>query len=264
MGHVLSEQGAEADTGKVRAISEMPVPNDKQGVMRFCGMVNYLNHFCPNLSDVIKPLFDLTKQDRDFVWTDVHEEAFKKAKQLISSSPCLAYFDVNKPITIQADASQYGLGAALLQPNESGHLQPVAYTSCKLRPNEELWAQIEKECLAIVAACDKWDQWIYGREVAVQSDHQPLETIFKKPLHAAPRRLQKMMMRLQRYRVRVTYKKGTSLLLADTLSRSSLPTSNDSKQTNFEVFRFEIDHHIPNPRITSQTLDDIKECTDQR
>lgn len=102
------------------------------------------------------------------------------------SSSCLAYFDVNKPITLQVDASQNGLGAALLQPNDFGHLQPVAYTSCKLRPNEELWAQIENEWLSIVAVCDKWDQWIYGREIHVQSDHQPLETSFKKPVHAAP------------------------------------------------------------------------------
>ena len=90
-------------------------------------------------------------------------------------------------------------------------------------PNEEPWAQIEKECLAIVAACDKWDLWIYGQQVNVHTDHQPLKTIFKKPLHAAPRGLQKMMMRLQRYNINVTYKKGTSLLLADTLSRAPLP-----------------------------------------
>ena len=124
-----------------------------------------------------------------------------------------------------------------------------------------MWAQIEKECLAIVSACDKWDLWIYGRQVNVPTDHQPLETIFKKPLHAAPRRLQKMMMRLQRYNIKVSYKKGTTLLLADTLSRAPLPTTNDSKQTNFEVFRTDIDNHPENPRISSQTLADIKAST---
>lgn len=47
--------------------------------------------------------------------------------------------------------------------NDSGDLQPVAYTSCKMCSNEELWAQIEKECLAIVSVCDKWNLWIYGK-----------------------------------------------------------------------------------------------------
>ena len=69
------------------------------------------------------------------------------------------------------------------------------------------------------------------------------------------------MMRLQRYNIKVAYKKGTSLLLADTLSRAPLPTTNDSKQTKFEVFRADMDNHVEDPRITSQTLDDIKVST---
>ena len=261
MGHVISDQGVEPDPSKVKAINDMPAPVDKQGVMRFCGMVNYLNTFCPHLSQTIRPLFELTKKDHEFIWSETHQSAFLAAKQLIARAPCLAYFDHTRPVTLQVDASQGGLGAALLQPNDSGDLQPVAYTSCKMRPNEEMWAQIEKECLAIVSACDKWDLRIYGRQVNVHTDHQPLETIFKKPLHAAPRRLQKMMMRLQRYNIKVSYKKGTSLLLADTLSRAPLPTTNDSKQTNFEVFRTDIDNHPDNPRISSQTLADIKAST---
>ncbi|XP_022808732.1 uncharacterized protein LOC111345717 [Stylophora pistillata] len=226
MGHVISNLGVTPDPNKVKAISAMPAPTDKQGVMRFCGMTYTRN--------------DLPKQ----------------------SISCLAYFAKNKPVTLQVDASQGGLGGALLQPNDSGDLQPVAYTSCTLRPNEELWAQIEKECLAIVSACDKWDLWSYGREVNVHRDHQPLETIFKKPLHSAPRRLQKMLMRLQRYKIRVTYKKGTSLMLADTLSRAPLPTINDSKQTNFEIFSLDIDSDIKNPRVTSETLKEIIAATE--
>lgn len=120
-----------------------------------------------------------------------------------------------------------------------------------MRPNEQNWAQIEKECLAIVAACDKWDLWLYGMEVTVHTDHQPLETIFKKPLSTASRRLQKMMMRLQRYKLVIHYKKGKLLHLADTLSRAAFPTMNDAKQTNFEVFRFilESDNQV-NPQLT--------------
>ena len=131
MGHVISDLGVKPDPRKVKAISDMPPPTDKQGVMRFCGMVNYLKTFCPNLSQVIKPLFDLTKQDREFIWADVHQKAFAKAKHLIASAPCLAYFDNKRPVTLQVDTSQGGLGGALLQPNDSGDLQPVAYTSCK-------------------------------------------------------------------------------------------------------------------------------------
>ena len=86
MGHVISDLGVKPDPSKVKAISDMPPPTDKQGVMRFSGMANYLNTFCPNLLQVIKPLFDLTKQDREFIWSDVHQEEFAKVKHLIASA----------------------------------------------------------------------------------------------------------------------------------------------------------------------------------
>lgn len=90
----------------------------------------------------------------------------------------LKYYDVNEEVTIQCDASEVGLGATLMQQG-----QPVAYASKALSQTEQRYAQIEKECLAIVFACEHFDQYIYGRDlVTVQSDNKPLETIFKKSL----------------------------------------------------------------------------------
>lgn len=261
MGSIVSEKGMLPDPAKVKAITEMPSPKDKQGVLRFCGMLNYLNNFCPQLSQTLQSLFDLAKTDTPFEWLDHHQKAFEAAQRLITQAPCLSYFDCKKSITLQVDASQGGLGTALMQPDAHSKLQPVAFTSCQMRPNEEKWAQIEKECLAIVAACDKWDLWLYGQSVMVQTDHQALETIFKKPLRNAPRRLQRMMMRLQRYRLNVCYKRGSTMLLADTLSRATLPTTNDCKQTNFELFRIILDDDPIPPGVTSRTFSKVKQET---
>ena len=58
----------------------------------------------------------------------------------------------------------------------------------------------EKELLAIVYACEKFDQHIFGRsDVIVESDHKSKETIFKKPIHSSPKRVQRMRLRLQNY-----------------------------------------------------------------
>ena len=122
-------------------------------------------------------------------------------------------------MTIQCDASQSGLGAALMQNG-----QPVAYSSRALTPAETRYAQIEKELLAIVWACDRFEAYIYGRQmVHVETDHQPLELIVKKPLNSAPTRLQRMLLRLQRYSLDIKYKKGKHMYLADTLSRAYPP-----------------------------------------
>ena len=135
---------------------------------------------------------------------------------MIATAPVLAYHDVTKPVVIQCDDSQSGLGAALLQEE-----RPVTYNSRVMTQTEQNYAQIEKELLAIVFACEKFVQHIFGKsDVAIESDHKPLETIFKKPIHSFPKRIQRMRLRLQNYDIQVEYIKGTTMFLADTLSRA--------------------------------------------
>ena len=127
MGHAITEDGVKADPDKVSAILNMATPTDKKGVQRFIGMVTYLGAFCPKLASAIRPLHELVKPDMEFIWASTHQSAVEKAKQLIASAPCLAFFNANNPVTLQVDASETGFGAALLQPDDSGKLQPVAY-----------------------------------------------------------------------------------------------------------------------------------------
>ena len=157
MGHHVSEEGVAPDPAKVEAILQFLQPTSKSALQRFLGMANYLNAFCPNLSSVIHPPLQLTRKNTDFQWSSVHTSAFETACRLIAGTLCLAFFEQQKPVTLQVDASDYGLGGALLQEYSSGKLQPVANMSCQLKPNEVQWAQIEKEALAICAAYHKWD-----------------------------------------------------------------------------------------------------------
>ena len=70
------------------------------------------------------------------------------------------------------------------------------------------YAQIEKEMLAMSYSCDKFHHYIYGKQVEVATDYRPLEAIMKKPIAKAPPRLQRMMLKLQRYTFNVSYVPG--------------------------------------------------------
>lgn len=103
-----------------------------------------------------------------------------------------------------------------------------------------------KETLAIVHAFHKFDQLLFGKaDVVVHSDHKPLEVIFKRPVADAPRRLQSMMLTLQRYTFTVEYRKGPTLLIADTLSQAPLPITSHKQVHDELVYRVELEAEHP-------------------
>ena len=218
MGHIVTDHGLKPDPTKIDAIVNMQPPTDKNGVERLRGMVNYLAKFLPKLSKVFQPINQLTHNNAAWLWTSVHDKAFDEVKQLLTSAPVLAYFDNSKKLVIQCDASSQGLGAALLQDHK-----PLAYASRALTETETRYATIEKEMLAIIFALEKWHQYTYGRHVIVYSDLKPLESITRKPLEKAPKRLQGMLLRALGYDIEVRYLDGKKMLLADALSRAYLP-----------------------------------------
>ena len=230
MGHVVSNKGLKPDPSKVEAILKMEPPTDKAGVERLRGTVNYLSRFVPKLTDVMRPISDLTRPDIEWSWTSSHDKAFEEVKHLLTVAPVLAYFDPSKELSIQCNASAQGLGAALLQEG-----RPLAYASRALSDTETRYATIEKEMLAIVFALEKWHQYTFGRPLTVYSDHKPLEAIMKKPLDRAPKRLQGMLVRALTYDIKVQYLKGKDMFLADTLSRASLPYTSVNDQEEFEI-----------------------------
>ena len=119
-----------------------------------------------------------------------------KIKELLISRSCLAFFDPSKAIQIQVDASKSGIGAVLMQNGK-----PVSYASRSLTNAQKNYAIIEKELLAVLFGCERFHQFVYGSEVTIISDHKPLESIMKKLLSKAPARLQRMLLRLQRYNI---------------------------------------------------------------
>ena len=110
VGHTITADGIKTDPEKVDAIINIKAPHDKTSLLRFIGMINYLSPYCENLSSVIRPLTELTKENMAFIWSKIQNDASNKAKNIIATSPVLQYFSLQKPVTLQVDASDNGLG----------------------------------------------------------------------------------------------------------------------------------------------------------
>ena len=202
VGHIISAEGLKPDPEKVKAMKDMPPPETKEDVRRFLGSIQYLAKFLPMLAYVETPLRELTRKEVIFHWDKPQADAFQKLKDMCCKAPVLAYYDVNKEVTIQCDASKEAVGAVLLQEG-----RPVAYASRKLRESEINWAPIEKEMLTIVFSRQKFREYILGKTIVVQTDHKPLETILRKPIATAPLRLQAMMLKVSDYDLKVARSK---------------------------------------------------------
>ncbi|XP_041362008.1 uncharacterized protein K02A2.6-like [Gigantopelta aegis] len=251
MGHIVSNRGLKPDPAKIEALVKMEPPTDKEGVERLRGMVNYLSKFLPNLSDVMQPISMLSHQDVEWSWTSIQDKAFSKLKTLLTEAPVLAYFDDKKHLVIQCDASSKGLGAVLLQDSK-----PLAYASRALTDAETRYATIEKEMLAIIFALEKWHQFTYGRPITVFTDHKPLESISKKPIDRAPKRLQGMLLRALAYGIEVKYLEGKQMYIADTLSRTHLPEKVGQEE-------FETVNAVTYLTMPEERIDEIRKKTNE-
>ena len=135
--------------------------------------------------------------------------------------------------------------------------KPIAYGSRTLTSSEKHYANLERELLAISWGVQKFHTYLYGREVIVETDHKPLESIFKKQLSEAPPRLQRMFLKLTKYDLKVRYVPGKQQVLSDCLSRAPVqPTESLSNEYD------DVEVHLINQLgLDNHALVKFRSCT---
>ena len=110
-GQVISSRGLLPDPGKVSAILNMPNPTNRSELETLLGMITYLTKLQKNLSDITSPMREILRNDTDWCWEKRQSDVFQQMKTALTKTPVLSYYDRNKPVRLQVDASSKGLGA---------------------------------------------------------------------------------------------------------------------------------------------------------
>lgn len=216
LGHILTTSGIKIDPEKSAAIINRPKPKNLKQLMSFLQTCSWFRRFIPDFSKVARPLSNLTKKKATWNWGNEENQAFNKLKQLLSSPPVLQQVQESAPFLLRTDASNYAIGAVLLQ-GEKDKEHPIEYASRLLIPAERNYSTTEREALAVVWAIQKFRGYVEGSEITILTDHQPLKWLFA--LKSPTGRLARWSLFLQSYNLRFEYTPGRQNVVADTLSR---------------------------------------------
>ena len=262
LGDVIGAAGIRPDPKKVSAIVNMDAPKDKAGVLRFMGMISYLSKWIPDMASHAEPLRNLTKKNVHFEWQGEHDKAFQVLKKSLINKPILGYYKPQCPLKLSCDANKNGVGCCLMM-FDNNQWQPLGYFSRQMLDAETRYAMIEKELLAIAFGCARCHQYIYGTKVLVETDHKSLIPLFKKPLSDCPLRVQKMLMRLQRYSLDVQYVPGKKMVVPDTLSRATEKSEFQSDRDLVRDVQLYVNTVLKTLQFSDSRLEQVKYETSQ-
>ncbi|KAL5506647.1 hypothetical protein EMCRGX_G008350 [Ephydatia muelleri] len=218
----IDANGIHATGEKLDAVLMAPVPSSVPQPRSFLGMINYYSKFIPNLATLLNPLNELLRKDVQWKWTDQREQAFKQAKQCLTSPNVLVHYDPTLPIKLAGDASAYGIGAVISHTLPDGSERPIAFASRTLNASERNYAQLEKEALSLIFGVKKFHEYLYGRRFTLLTDHKPLTTILGPKTGVPPlatARLQRWALLLSAYEYDLEFRPTAQHANADGLSR---------------------------------------------
>ena len=204
---------------KVEAIRSIPEPTNKKQLRSFLGVCSFYRGYVPHFSEVALPLTNLTKNDQpnNFKFTEEHRSSFCKLKMSLCEATGLHAPCPDKPFIIHSDASDFAVGACLSQMIH-GNETPIAFASAKLSDVQRRWSTIEKEAYGIIFSLKKFDYLVFGREIVLYTDHNPLQYITACTPKSA--KLTRWALSLSRYNITIRHIKGSNNVVADFLSRA--------------------------------------------
>ena len=245
---------------KIDDLKNVDSPRNVKDLVSFLGAVGYYRKYLPDLATVIAPLEVMRKKDAKWRWTKVEQGAFEKLKEMLCSNKVLTFYDPEKCVKLDTDASSYGLGAVLSHVDSEGNERPIEFISRTLSEAEKRYSQIDKEALGIVWAIKRFNQYLLGRHFTLVTDHQPLVQIFsKKKLisEMTANRLARYAVFLQNYDYSIQYRNTKNHANADALSRFPRRVSHTGEKVKEDVFQISCDVSLLDAKkVTMETAKD--------
>ena len=235
LGFTITGDGYCATNEKVKAICDYPLPKTIRQLMRFCGMVNFYHKSIPKCSSLLKPLYDILRDNKRkpkstvIVWSENQDKCFSLVKEALSIKTVLSYPIPNAATFLATDASDTSIAATLYQLHPVGNKRvPLAFFSRNLQKAELKYSIFDKEILAIYCGIKHFRYMLEMRPFKILCDNQAVvKSLTKKNGENFSARVLRHLQFISQYSTDCDYIASDQNSVADALTRTGVALIHD-------------------------------------
>ena len=196
-----------------------------KGCRSFASMLNFVSIFCSELQKLLKPIYDLTRKGRQFIWGQEQQTAFDKIKNRLQKPPVLHLPDKKGRFQLYSDTSKFATGSVLNQ-IQNGKPKLIAYAHKRLPEASRKYSITELEMCGLAINIVSFAYPLKKVNFDVIVDHLALTHIMKSKMEPATTRIMRLLEVLSSYSFNLYYIKGKDMIFSDFLSRQKINDSN--------------------------------------
>ena len=181
--------------------------------------------FCPELQKLLKPIYDLTRKGRPFIWGEEQQEAFEEIKRRLVKVPVLHMPNREGRFHLYSDTSKFAAGSTLYQ-IQNGKPKLIAYASKRLPEAVRSYSITELELCGLAINIASFLHLLKRVDFDAIVNHLALTHIIKSKAEPATTRIKRLLELISSYSFNLYYMKGKDMILSDFLSRQMHDTSN--------------------------------------
>jgi len=237
LGRVTDKAWRAVDDDTISRVKGFVKPGTVKQMMTFCGLVNWMRDFLPDLGAKMQPFYALTqlsgpdermefetknkyryRMGQRIPWTPELEASFLEIKEYCSNPQKLHFINPLLPIFVNTDASLKGWGGILYQLDSAGNKCICGIRSGSWNKVQAKWPTVEQEAYAIYRTVVDFEAYLIGRSFTLYTDSKNLTFLTESP----SRKIQRWRLALQMFTFTTIHIAGELNVEADTLSRISL------------------------------------------
>ena len=201
---------------RLEVIQKLQPPKTPKGCRSFAGVVNFLRMFCSELQRLLKPIYDLTRKGRLFVWGKDQQDSFEEIKCRLIRLPVLHMPNKTGKIHLYSNTSKFATGSALYQ-IQNGKPKLIAYASKRLPEAAKSYSITELELCGLAINIASFSHSLKRVDFDAVVDHLALTHIIKSKMEPVTTRIKRLLELISSYPFNLHYMKGRDMILSDFL-----------------------------------------------